>query len=87
MYCVLAYDIRSHRRRQRVFQLLKNYGLPVQLSVVECELDSTRLAQLKQALMPLLNLRTDRLRIYPLCETCASRIEAFGHRLVDNSSL
>jgi CRISPR-associated protein Cas2 len=81
VYYVVAYDIRSDRRRRKVLAALKNYGLPVQLSVVECELDAYRLDCMKQQLRELINPRTDRVRIYRLCENCFFRTESFGASL------
>jgi CRISPR-associated protein Cas2 len=81
VYFVVAYDIRSNRRRRKVLAALKNYGLPVQLSVVECELDPARLGRLKQEVRGLINPRTDRVRIYRLCENCFFRLESFGATL------
>jgi hypothetical protein len=59
MYYAIAYDIPSNRRRRKVLDKLKNYGLRVQLSVVECELDAARMEKLKQDLLPLINRRED----------------------------
>jgi CRISPR-associated protein Cas2 len=78
MYYAIAYDIPSNRRRRKVLDKLKNYGLRVQLSVVECELDAARMEKLKQDLIPLINRREDRLRIYSLCQSCYFRSETFG---------
>jgi CRISPR-associated protein Cas2 len=78
MYYAIAYDIASDRRRRKVLDKLKNYGLRVQLSVVECDLDPPRLEKLKADVLPLLNRRKDRLRIYTLCQSCYFRSEIFG---------
>lgn len=75
---MVAYDIRSDRRRRKVLATLKNYGVPVQLSVVECELDTARLARMKQEVRQLINPRSDRVRVYWLCERCFLLTEAFG---------
>jgi CRISPR-associated protein Cas2 len=78
MNFVVSYDITQDRRRTKVMNKLKNYGLRVQYSVFECELDAARLARLKEEVVPLLNLRTDKLHVYRLCETCWLRSETFG---------
>jgi CRISPR-associated protein Cas2 len=80
MMFVVTYDIAQSRRRTRVMNRLKNYGLHVEFSVFECELDSQRLARLKDDVLPLLNLRTDRLHVYRLCEACWLRSERYGGR-------
>lgn len=80
MYCVVAYDIRSNRRRRKVLAALKNYGFPVQLSVVECELDAPQIEQMQDELRRLIHPRIDRVRIYLLCESCFFRAESLGQK-------
>lgn len=81
MHYVIAYDIRSDRRRRKVLSALKDFGLPVQLSVVECHLDRGRLALLKQKILSLIDQRRDTLTIYALCDNCFFRVEHFGKEL------
>ena len=78
MHYVIAYDIRSDRRRQKVLSTLKDFGTPVQFSVVECQLDRSRLDLLKQRVLSLIVTRRDRLTIYAFCENCFFRSERFG---------
>jgi CRISPR-associated protein Cas2 len=78
MQYVIAYDIQSDRRRTKVMNRLKDFGLRVQFSVFECELDARRLEMLKQDLLPLIDRKTDKLHIYRLCEACYLRSESFG---------
>ena len=42
MQFVVAYDIRQDRRRNKVMNTLKDFGLRVQYSVFECELTARR---------------------------------------------
>ena len=78
MHYVIAYDVVSSRRRTKIMNALKNRGLRVQYSVFECELDRQRLEELKSELRGLLNLRTDSLKVYPLCEKCFFQAESMG---------
>ena len=78
MHYIVAYDIRVDRRRQKVMNTLKNYGTRVQFSVFECEMDRPRLLQLAGLLRALINKRTDRIHIFPLCESCYFRGESYG---------
>lgn len=78
MHFVVAYDIEQDRRRARVMNALKDFGLRVQYSVFECELNPTRLAQLRERLESLIDARRDRLHIYRLCDTCFYRSESLG---------
>lgn len=81
MHYVVAYDITSDFRRRKVLHLLKNYGIRVQFSVVECELDRKRLDRLKHELTTLINPREDRLHLYPLCDNCYFQAESLGSEL------
>ena len=78
MHYVVAYDVAQTRRRTKIMNKLKDHGLRVQFSVFECEMDPPRMDQLKSELLPLMNLRQDRLHIYRLCETCFLRSENHG---------
>jgi CRISPR-associated protein Cas2 len=78
MWVVVAYDVSQDARRQRVMNALKDYGLPVQKSVFECDLAPASLERMRVRLLNLLNVRQDRLHFYPLCERCRARAEAYG---------
>jgi CRISPR-associated protein Cas2 len=83
MHFVIAYDIESDRRRNKVMSTLKDFGLRVQFSVFECELDAARLWKLRARLERLIDRRCDRLHIYPLCDACYFRAENLGHESGD----
>ncbi len=78
MLTVVAYDIRDNRSRSRIHRLLKEYGLPTQLSVFECELDAETVSRLTQRLCALLDADSDSLRIYGVCERCARKVMVQG---------
>jgi CRISPR-associated protein Cas2 len=66
------------RRREKVMNTLKNFGLRVQYSVFECELTTGKLEELRERLRTLIDPRRDRLHIYPLCDACFFRSESLG---------
>ena len=47
---LLCYDIGADKRRERVFKICKNYGLHLQFSVFECDLNGTELTTLQREL-------------------------------------
>jgi CRISPR-associated protein Cas2 len=47
---VVCYDVSDPKRLRKVFKVLRGYGQHVQLSVFRCDLDETKLVQLKQKL-------------------------------------
>jgi CRISPR-associated protein Cas2 len=81
MHFVIAYDIEQDRRRNQVMSALKDYGLRVQYSVFECDLDRPRLETLKDRLRALIDPRRDRIHIYPMCDACFFRSESMGKQL------
>lgn len=78
MMYLIAYDISSNKRRRKVLDALRDFGLPVQRSVAECELDAARLQTLWRRLTPLVDRRKDQVRIYPLCQSCYFRGAVLG---------
>ena len=78
MHFVVAYDVVKDRRREKVMNTLKNFGLRVQYSVFECELTTGKLEELRERLRTLIDPRRDRLHIYPLCDACFFRSESLG---------
>ncbi len=82
MTYLVAYDIRCNRRRSRVLDFLRNYGMPVQKSVVECELLPRELTEVRARMGDLIQRRVDQVRIYPLCRACLERSEVIGEGTV-----
>jgi CRISPR-associated protein Cas2 len=78
MHFVVAYDIVQDRRRNKVMNTLKNFGLRAQYSVFECELTAHRADQLWQQLSSLIDPRRDRIHMYPLCDACFFRSQSLG---------
>jgi CRISPR-associated protein Cas2 len=78
MHFVIAYDIETDRRRNKVMSALKDYGLRVQYSVFECDLTAARLGELRGRLEPLIDRRKDKIHIYPMCDACFFRSESLG---------
>ena len=78
MLTVIAYDVTDDRRRARVSTLLEDYGLRVNYSVFECELDGKEFAQLQEQLARLIDDREDRVVFYRLCAGCRGRKSALG---------
>lgn len=77
---VVAYDVTDDRRRQRVADVLMDYGVRLQYSVFECRMDARRLADLKRRLAPLLLIPDDRVAYYSLCRACAGRAQRLPER-------
>ena len=78
MHFLVAYDVEQDRRRTKVMNAVKDFGLRVQYSVFECELTAARAAELKERLRKLIDPRRDKLHIYPMCDACFFRSESLG---------
>lgn len=81
MKYVIAYDISDDSRRNRVACVLKDFGSRVQYSVFECSLDRDTLENILAELKPLMDMSTDRIHVYAICENCSARELSFGKAL------
>lgn len=79
-FVVIVYDISNDRRRVKLHNLLKDYGTPVQYSVFECSLSKEKETEMKRRVIKLIKKKVDRIRYYPLCESCIKKIEAPGEK-------
>ena len=69
MTWIVAYDIRSDKRRRRVEKVLRGYGFRVQYSVFACKIGTRQLERLRRELVAEVK-DDDSLRFYMLCESC-----------------
>ena len=83
MFVVVSYDIVNNNKRNKVSELLLDYGRRVQKSVFECELDEKKLDEMIKEAIGYINQEEDSLRIYHLCESCIPKIVLYG-RQIDN---
>ena len=75
---VISYDINDNKRRRRLSICLDQYGERVQESVFEAVLDRTLLKQMMLDVEKEILASVDAVRIYPLCATCAGKVERLG---------
>jgi len=81
---LVTYGIAHDRRRARLHTLLSEFGVQVQESVFECELDETSARTLRRRLRALAR-REDNNRLYLLCATCLGQvIDAKGKAVREN---
>ena len=77
-FYVVAYDIPSDRRRNRVHRILRGFGRWTQYSLFECFLTRKQLVELQARLNKKLDPEEDSVRFYPLCQACVKRVETVG---------
>ena len=78
MLIIVSYDIVNDKRRTKLAKKLCDFGRRVQYSVFECDLSKEQLKEMTQKALKQINLEEDSLRIYRICNTCASEILSYG---------
>lgn len=75
----ISYDVSDAKRLHKVARVLENFGIRVQYSFFECEMEKTVLNDLRDKILSVMNLKMDSLRIYPLCEDCLKKTQSIGN--------
>ena len=78
MIYFISYDVANPKRLVKVSKTLENYGIRIQYSFFECELQKQTLEELKGALLAIIDKSEDSLLIYPLCEDCVKKTQGLG---------
>lgn len=78
MNMIIAYDISDPRRLVRIGKMMKDYGVRVQKSIFEAEIDERRFREMKTRIERLIDSRVDGVKYFPLCDRCADRPIAIG---------
>ena len=73
-----SYDIVDNKKRNKIANLLKDYGERVQYSVFEANLTKNMLDRMRQEVLEYISHEEDSLRIYTLCEGCQKKVEVYG---------
>jgi CRISPR-associated protein Cas2 len=73
----ISYDISDDRTRNKVANLLMDYGRRVQYSVFECRVDAKTLDEIIALLKPFAE-GTDSIRVYPICDACLKNVVLLG---------
>ncbi len=77
-FYVISYDIVLDKKRNKVAEVLKDYGDRVQKSVFECTLRKEALEALLERLDKIIDQATDSVLVYTLCGGCAKRTQSLG---------
>jgi CRISPR-associated protein Cas2 len=67
---LFAYDIADSHRRNEVSKTLERFGLRVQKSFFQCDVQPVKAEDIKRALLAIINEKEDSLALYPLCSDC-----------------
>jgi CRISPR-associated protein Cas2 len=77
-FYLVCYDVVGDRRRSRVANLLKGYGLRVQKSVFECVLSDEQCEMVQRKLEKCLKPEEDQVRFYPMSGHTRGKVMIFG---------
>ena len=78
MFVVISYDIPDDRRRSRVSGVLEGYGVRVQKSVFEVEVEERQYERLSAQVLREIQPDEDSVRYYHLCAGCRGRVVIQG---------
>ena len=78
VHYLVAYDIASPKRLRRVARVCEDYGVRIQKSIFECDLDGCTFKALWDALLDEIDPDEDYLAAYPLCRACCEKIRMAG---------
>lgn len=89
MLVLVTYDVSvatsdGRRRLRRIAKVCLDYGIRVQNSVFECEVDPAQYVNLKSELLDVYNSEEDSLRFYLLGKKGKEKVEHWGARPVDD---
>ena len=79
-YDVSLTDAGGQKRLRRVAKVCQNYGVRVQNSVFECQMDVTKCRQVKHILEDIIDKDVDSLRFYYLGDKYKNKVEHIGAR-------
>lgn len=78
MLRLVVYDIADARRLRKVAEVCKDYGIRIEYSVFECDLEERIFQAFWERLLGLIDLKEDRLIAYRICAECAANIRSAG---------
>lgn len=78
MLRLVAYDIANPKRLHKVAKLCENYGIRVEYSVFECDLDEKLFNSFWGQLHELIDEKEDKIISYRICASCVHDINSAG---------
>ena len=67
MFC---YDITDHRRLNKIAKTLEKYGIRIQKSFFQCNVNKETADKIKRAILKIMDSKVDSFFIYPICDRC-----------------
>jgi CRISPR-associated protein Cas2 len=70
MNMLVAYDIANPRRLQRIARIMKDYGLRVQKSIFEVDVNPRLFAEMRRRTEAAMDPTEDGVKYFPACKGC-----------------
>jgi len=78
MITLITYDITDPKRLNKLRDFLKELGLRTQKSVFECDIDDIALKKIRAYCRDNLDISSDSVRIYKICNRCINKVKISG---------
>jgi CRISPR-associated protein Cas2 len=75
---MVCYDITNPRSLKKTAKTLEDFGLRVQKSFFQCNIDKDKMDELYKKISKIINKKKDSFYIYPLCEDCSKKALSDG---------
>lgn len=85
---LIIYDIRDPVRLRKLAKIAEDYGLRMQKSVFQAELEDAELWQMKRRMLTTIEPQEDGIKIFCLCKACKAKRTGAGigkPKLLDSS--
>ncbi len=73
MIYLVCYDISQPKRLRLTAKILEDFGLRVQKSFFQCEMEQKRMERMRDQVLAVVDSEKDYFFIYPLCEDCSRK--------------
>ncbi len=73
MIYLVCYDISQPKRLRRTAKILEDFGLRVQKSFFQCEMEQKRMERMRDQVLAVVDSGKDYFFIYPLCDDCSRK--------------
>lgn len=73
MIYMFCYDISHPKRLRKVAKALESFGLRVQKSFFQCEMEKSQMETLVQRILKEIDIKQDSFNVYPLCVDCTAK--------------
>jgi len=74
MVFLICYDIASPKRLRKTAKTMENYGLRVQKSFFQCDMEEDKMHDMLRTIKSIIERRRDSFFVYPICSDCAGKV-------------